>query len=147
MLEAPENLPEKAADLRVLLASREVEIIGFKAELRSRDLLIEKLKHQLAGLRRDKFGSSSEALDQLELSLEEEEIARDGNHSAVLVVYKTDGSERVVHFAEGELAYVEISEVEAGNTPHGAVSAGTISVTFVGEYYEVPQNVVLGQVE
>lgn len=74
-------------------------------------------------------------------------IARDGNHSAVLVVYKTDGSERVVHFAEGELAYVEISEVEAGNTPHGAISAGTISVTFVGEYYEVPQNVVLGQVE
>ena len=76
MLEAPKNLPEKAADLRVLLASREVEIIGFKAELRSRDLLIEKLKHQLAGLRRHQFGSSSEALDQLELSLEEEEIAR-----------------------------------------------------------------------
>ena len=48
MLEAPENLPEKAADLRVLLASREVGIIGFKAELHSRDLLIEKPKHQLA---------------------------------------------------------------------------------------------------
>jgi transposase len=76
MLEAPKNLPEKAADLRVLLASREVEIIGFKAELRSRDLLIEKLKHQLAGLRRHQFGSRSESLDQLELSLEEEEIAR-----------------------------------------------------------------------
>jgi transposase len=76
MLEALENLPEKAADLRVLLASREVEIIGFKAELRSRDLLIEKLKHQLAGLRRHQFGSRSESLDQLKLSLEEEEIAR-----------------------------------------------------------------------
>ncbi len=76
MLEAPKNLPEKAADLRVLLASREVEIVGFKAELRSRDLLIEKLKHQLAGLRRHQFGSRSESLDQLELSLEEEEIAR-----------------------------------------------------------------------
>ena len=46
MLEASQNLPEKAADLRVLLASREVEIIGFKAELRSRDFLIEKLKHR-----------------------------------------------------------------------------------------------------
>ena len=76
MLEASQNLPEKAADLRVLLASREVEIIGFKAELRSRDFLIEKLKHQLAGLRRHQFGSRSESLDQLELTLEEEEIAR-----------------------------------------------------------------------
>ena len=76
MLEAPQNLPEEAADLRALLASREVEIIGFKAELRSRDLLIEKLKHQLAGLRRHQFGGRSEALDQLELTLEEEEIAR-----------------------------------------------------------------------
>ena len=76
MLEASQNLPEKAADLRVLLASREVEIIGFKAELRSRDFLIEKLKHQLAGLRRHQFGSRSESLDRLELTLEEEEIAR-----------------------------------------------------------------------
>ena len=76
MLEASQNLPEKAADLRVLLASREVEIIGFKAELRSRDFLIEKLKHQLAGLRCHQFGSRSESLDQLELTLEEEEIAR-----------------------------------------------------------------------
>jgi len=76
MLEAPQNLPEEAADLRALLASREVEIIGFKAELRSRDVLIEKLKHQLAGLRRHRFGATSEALDQLELTLEEEEIAR-----------------------------------------------------------------------
>ena len=66
MLEARQNLPEEAADLRVLLASREVEIIGFKAELHSRDLLIVKLKHQLFGLRRHQFGSSSEALDQLE---------------------------------------------------------------------------------
>ena len=47
MLEAPQNLPEEAADLRALLASREVEIVGFKAELRTRDLLIEKLKHRL----------------------------------------------------------------------------------------------------
>ncbi len=43
-----------------------------------RDLLIEKLKHQLAGLRRHRFGAGSESLDQLELTLEEEEIARAG---------------------------------------------------------------------
>ena len=59
MLEAPQNLPQDAADLRVLLASREAEIIGFKAELRTRDLLIEKLKYQLAGLRRHQFGARS----------------------------------------------------------------------------------------
>ena len=46
------------------------------AELRNRDLLIEKLKHQLAGLHRQRFGATSEALDQLELGLEDEEIAR-----------------------------------------------------------------------
>ena len=76
MLESRQNLPKKTADLRALLASREVEIVGFKAELHSRDLLIEKLKHQLVGLRRSQFGSTAEALDQLELTLEEEEIAR-----------------------------------------------------------------------
>lgn len=74
MLEAPQNLPEKATDLRAMRASREIEIIGFKAELHSRVLLIEKLKHQLAGLRRHQFGSRLESLDQLELTLEEEEI-------------------------------------------------------------------------
>ena len=44
-------------------------------ELYNRDLLIEKLKHQLAGLRRNQFGSRSERLDQLEMRLEDEEIA------------------------------------------------------------------------
>ena len=63
-------------DVAALLAEKEAEIAGFKAQLRGRDFLIEKLKHQLAGMRRHRFGSSSEALDQLELTLEEEEIAR-----------------------------------------------------------------------
>ena len=47
-----------------------------RLQLKSRDLLIEKLKHQLSGLRRHQFGARSESLDQLELTLEEEEIAR-----------------------------------------------------------------------
>ena len=51
------------------------DIAELKAMVRYRDLLIEKLKHQLAGLRRHRFGSSSEALDQLELTLEEAEVA------------------------------------------------------------------------
>ena len=45
-------------------------------ELYNRDLLIEKLKHQLAGLRRHQFGSRSEGLDQLEMRLEDEWIAQ-----------------------------------------------------------------------
>ena len=44
-------------------------------ELYNRDLPIEKLKHQLAGLRRHQFGARSESLDQLAMRLEGEEIA------------------------------------------------------------------------
>ena len=83
MMPTPANPQIDVSALQALLAEREAEIAardidiaGFKAQLRSRDFLIEKLKHQLAGLRRHRFGSTSEALDQLELTLEEEEIAR-----------------------------------------------------------------------
>lgn len=64
-----DKLPNDPEALKGLVAS-------LASELKSRDILIEKLKHQLAGLRRDRFGSRSESLDQLELTLEEEEIAR-----------------------------------------------------------------------
>ncbi len=63
------TLPDAIAALKAMaLASR--------AERRNRDLLIEKLKHQLAGLRRQRFGVTSEALDQLEFEIGDEEIAR-----------------------------------------------------------------------
>ncbi len=75
MLETTQNLPGDIAELQAILAVRDEEIAASKAEIRVRDLLIEKLKYQLAGMRRHRFGSSSEALDQLELTLEEEEIA------------------------------------------------------------------------
>jgi len=61
--------------LQAELAGRDARLAVYEAELQSRDLLIEKLKHQLAGLRRHRFGATSEALDQLQLRLEEEEIA------------------------------------------------------------------------
>jgi len=51
-------------------------VLASRAKLHGRDLLIEKLKHQLAGLRRHQFGARSESLDQLELTLEAEEIAQ-----------------------------------------------------------------------
>lgn len=83
MKSASENPQIDVAALQALLAEKEAEIASFKAQidtrnaaLRARDFLIEKLKHQLAGMRRHRFGSSSEAIDQLELTLEEEEIAR-----------------------------------------------------------------------
>jgi hypothetical protein len=76
MLDGVKNLPDDPLALKALIASMVSELTNRDAELKSRDLLIEKLKHQLAGLRRHQFGTRSESLDQLELTLEEEEIAR-----------------------------------------------------------------------
>jgi transposase len=83
MKPTPANTQIGVPALQALLAEKEAEIAArdkdladLKAQLRGRDFLIEKLKHQLAGLRRHRFGSTSKALDQLELTLEEEEIAR-----------------------------------------------------------------------
>ena len=83
MLKASSDLPEDVAALQAMIALRDAEIAArdkklsiFEAEIKERDYRIEKLRHELAGLRRHRFGSRSEALDQLELTLEEEEIAR-----------------------------------------------------------------------
>ena len=76
-------LPDDVVALQAMVRSAQAEIATRKAELtareadvRNRDLLIEKLHHQLAGLRRQRSGVSSESLDQLELALEDEEVAR-----------------------------------------------------------------------
>ena len=54
--------------------SRLKEIVSVLAgELKSRDILIEKLKHQLAGHNRHRFGGRSESLDQLRLTFVEDE--------------------------------------------------------------------------
>ena len=68
MLDAPRTLPSDPDELRQT-AEGLVELV------KSQALRIDKLEHQLAGLRRHRFGSKSETLDQLELRLEEEEIA------------------------------------------------------------------------
>ena len=67
MLKDAENLPDEPAALKGLVTS-------LASESKSRDILIEKLKHQLAGMRRHRFESRSEALDQMALILEDEEI-------------------------------------------------------------------------
>jgi len=83
MFEASSDLPDDVAELQAMIALRDAEIGTylqklsiFETEIKERDYRIEKLEHQLAGLRRHQFGARSEALDQLELTLEDEEIAR-----------------------------------------------------------------------
>jgi len=77
-----DDLPEDSATLRrMLIAEREAsaaqaaELIAAKAGLVSKTLEIEKLKVQIARLRRQQFGRSSEKIDriieQLELMLDE----------------------------------------------------------------------------
>ncbi len=76
MLDAASDLPNDVAELQAMIAWQSQKLTIFETELKERDYRIEKLKHELAGLRRYRFGSHSEALNQLELTLEEEEIAR-----------------------------------------------------------------------
>ena len=68
MLNNLESLPDDPLELKGLVAL-------LASELKNRDLKIADLKHQLAGHNRHRFGSTSENLDQLQLSLENEEIA------------------------------------------------------------------------
>ena len=69
MLETTRDLPDDPGQLK--------ELVGILAsEVKSQSILIEKLKHQLAGMRRHRFGVGSEALDRLLLSLEDEKVGR-----------------------------------------------------------------------
>lgn len=69
MLNDLEILPDDPSRLREM-----VSVLA--GELKSRDLLIENLKHQLAGHNRHRFGSKSESLDQLHMVfIEDEAIA------------------------------------------------------------------------
>ncbi len=79
----PARLKDMVASLAAKLQAREEalrareEALRSRAEaLKARDILIEKLRHELAGMRRHRFGARSEALAQLQLALENEEIAR-----------------------------------------------------------------------
>jgi transposase len=68
MLNDLESLPDDPAKLKGLVTL-------LASELKNRDLKIVDLKHQLAGHNRHRFGNKSEALDQLQLFVENEEIA------------------------------------------------------------------------
>lgn len=83
----PNQLPNDIAELKRLLLAKDTELLAQSSELAAAknglivtQLTIEKLKAQLAKLRREKFGSSSERIErviaQLELALEEAEAAK-----------------------------------------------------------------------
>ena len=90
-LPLPSDLAELrtfAADLQAELARKDLELAANAAEIHAKTLHIEKLKMQLAVLRRARFGRSSEKLDheieQLELligELEEDVAAQDARAS------------------------------------------------------------------
>lgn len=64
-------------------------------------------------------------------------LARDGAHSAALVIYKPDGAAPLLSFVEGGFS----SATEDGNAIAGiteTVNDGMIQLSFAGERYEVP---------
>lgn len=86
MIEDARTLPDDPALLKGLIAS-------MASELSNRNLLIAQLRHQLAGLRRHQFGARSESLDQLELTLEEAEIAQAAERRAEVPTPREDKSQ------------------------------------------------------
>ena len=67
MLHETQDLPDDPGELRQAAES-------LVTLVKSQALRIAKLEHQLVGLRRHRFGSTSESLEQLDLGLEDEEI-------------------------------------------------------------------------
>jgi transposase len=68
MLDDASKLPDDPTELKTVA-------VRLATTVKSQALEIAKLKHQLAGHRRYRFGSTSETMDQLQLRLEDEEIA------------------------------------------------------------------------
>ena len=78
-----ENAADLLAERDLTIKDLTAELTTSRAELTISRLMIEKLQHQLAKNRTKTFGVSSESLDQLNLSLEAEEI---GQAAAVALV-------------------------------------------------------------
>ena len=78
-----QNIPTDPQDLQAFAQQMKADYLALearhKAEIQNRDMMITKLRHQLFGLRKDKFGSSGEGLDQLGLRLEDEETGQELN--------------------------------------------------------------------
>src|SRR5208283_5451294 len=70
MLPSITDLPTDPDDLRRIASDLQRDVAALSAEIYTKTLLIEKLKMQLAVLRRSRFGRSSEKLDRAVEQLE-----------------------------------------------------------------------------
>ena len=79
MSDAPINLPDETEALKAL-------VVSLQTELRAHSLVIQALRIQIARLKKQKFGASSEKIqreiEQLELALEGLEIAQAEKNTA-----------------------------------------------------------------
>ena len=109
----PDQLPDDIAELKRLLLAKDAELAAAKNGLIVTQLTIEKLKAQLAKLRREKFGSSSErierAIEQLELALEEAEAAKAEAEAATPQPPEPRGSNRRSRAAREEEKATHVS--------------------------------------
>jgi len=65
MLKASSDLPDDVAELQAIIASQNEKLSIFETEIKERDYRIEKLEHQLAGLRRHQFARGPKPLISL----------------------------------------------------------------------------------
>ena len=76
-----QHIPDNPAALRRYAEQLQADYAALdarhKADVLHKDMMITKLRHQLFGLRKDKFGSSGEGLDQLGLRLKDEETGQE----------------------------------------------------------------------
>ena len=123
----PDQLPDDIAELKRLFVAGDAELTARMAELAAAknglvitQLTIEKLKAQIARLRREKFGASSERIErtlaQLELALEEAETAKAEADRVRAAVVRAGGGEPGGAIRRGRSA----GEEEA---PHAAARA------------------------
>jgi hypothetical protein len=83
MLDQTLTLPEDPEELRSFTAR-------LLAEVKAQAILIEKLRHQLAGHRAHRFGASSETAEQLQLALVNRPGFTGGQNSRRIARYGTD---------------------------------------------------------
>jgi transposase len=113
----PNQLPDDIPELKRLLIAKDAELVAARNGLVVTQLTIEKLKAQLARLRREKFGSSSErierAIAQLELALEE---AQAGKAEAMASAAQAPEPETPAPSADAQSAEAPVAEKKKRRT-------------------------------
>jgi transposase len=113
----PNQLPNDIDELKRLLIAKDADLVAARNGLVVTQLTIEKLKAQLAKLRREKFGSSSErierAIAQLELALEE---AQAGKAEAMASAAQAPEPETPAPSADAQSAEAPVAEKKKRRT-------------------------------